>query len=208
MIPNRVLVNLSGGIDSAYCLYLALKAGADVLVHHINLVNSESRPGRAELEMIAYDRVMRWLERQRLPGRMTCSNSGTDFGTVRIIKDLHVWSFWTGAILTDRRHRDRGVIVSSHLDSPFMHDQVRDGRRRDLVRSICGFEPQWVYPIGKMLKADVVRACPEGLLRQCWWCRRPTSGHRPCHRCLTCRQVNSEVEKRGVDPDTYFHVAA
>src|SRR5690606_23675578 len=66
--PKRVLVNLSGGIDSSYCLYLAMQAGCDVLVHHIRLVNRE---GRAPYEKEAVQRVMEWIRSQGLPGRIT-----------------------------------------------------------------------------------------------------------------------------------------
>jgi len=189
--PKRVLVNLSGGIDSAYCLYLALQAGCDVLAHHIVLKNHE---GRQDVERRATYDILAWMESQRLPGRITYVESGFDYGSLGyVVRDLNVWSFLTGVILANPRHRDRAVVISSHLDSPFMTDPVRDQRRRDLVRAVCTVEPEWVYPIGHMTKAQVVQVCPPDLLQLCWWCRRPENG-RPCHRCHTCQQVDAALE--------------
>lgn len=185
---GRVLVNLSGGIDSAYSLYLMLKEGRSCLVHHISLRNWE---GRAGAEAHATEQVLGWLTAEGLTN-WEYVQTGFNYGDLRyIVLDLHVWSFFTGVILANPKNADVGeVVVSSHLDSPFMSDPDRERRRREQVRLVAGREPEWLFPIGQMTKAEVVRACPPGLLKRTWWCRRPRSG-RPCHKCHTCEQVDS-----------------
>src|SRR5690606_12086583 len=103
--PTRVIVNLSGGVDSAYGLYLCLEAGCDVLVHHIRLKNHE---GRQDVDQRATRDILDWLRAQKLPGRMTYVESGFDYGSLRyVVRDIWIWTLFTGIILSDPQHRDR-----------------------------------------------------------------------------------------------------
>lgn len=180
-----VLVNLSGGVDSAWCMWQALRAGQDVLAHHIRLHNHE---GRQKYEAHAVRRICDWYGRQRLPGRWKLVQTTVDYGDVRrIVRDWAVWGWWTGVLLTDPKHAHRTVVVSSYrMSDP---DDPEEQRRRQIVKAVAGFEPDWSTPLAGMTKQDVVRSMPPGLLDCCWWCRRPTVTGKPCGRCRTCRQM-------------------
>lgn len=196
--PKRVLVNLSGGVDSAYGLYLCLKAGCDALVHHIRLRNHE---GRQDVEQEAVQNILEWLKQQHLPGKMTYVESGFDYGSIRyIVRDIWVWTLFTGILLSDPRHRDRAVALTSvHADSPNGpdSDSPKERRRRAILESVCGFNPPVFYPIAHLSKADAARECPLELLKRCWWCRRPQNG-KACRRCHTCRRLEPALIERGL----------
>lgn len=187
--PSHVLLNLSGGIDSTYCLWRALEAGQDVLVHHIEMRNHE---GRLDYEKRAIRRVFAWIDAQRFPGRYQVLRSGFDYGNLRyIVRDLYVWSFLTGVILSNPSHKQRAVIVSSyHLSDPKHPEEVR---RRAVVREVAGFEPAWITPLAGRAKADVVREMPRELVDACWWCRRPRRNGDLCGSCRTCRQMGKAL---------------
>ena len=190
-----VLVNLSGGIDSAYCMQLMLEQGHNVLAHHIRLKNWE---GRQQLEYKATQDIIKHFRKEGYAKQIKYHETGFDYGTLRYIAyDIHIWTFFTGIILTNPSLKKsiEGVVISSHQDSPFMRDTERDSRRRELIKSmLSGWEPKWLYPIGHLLKKDVVRACPKDLLDLCWWCRRPYR-NKPCGRCHTCRQVKGALKE-------------
>lgn len=196
--PKRVLVNLSGGVDSAYGLYLCLRAGCDVLVHHIRLANHE---GRQDVEQRAVRDILEWLRQQDLPGRMTYVESAFDYGTLRyIVKDIWIWTLYTGIILTDPEHRDRAVALTSvHADSPNGpdSDSSKERRRKAILEAVCGFQPEVFYPIAHLSKVDAARECPLELLKRCWWCRTPRNG-KPCLRCITCKRLEPALIERGL----------
>lgn len=201
--PKRVIVNLSGGVDSAYGLYLCLKAGCDVLVHHIRLANHE---GRQDVEQKATQDILAWLREQNLPGEMTYVESSFDYGDLEwIVLDIWVWTLYTGIILSNPKHRDRAVALTSvHADSPNgpNSNSPKEQRRVAILKSVCGFNPPVFYPIAHLTKADAARACPIELLKRCWWCRYPKNGQtcrtwrpRVCH---TCKRLEAVLMERGL----------
>lgn len=201
--PRRVLVNFSGGVDSAYGLYLCLKAGCDVLAHHIRLSNHE---GRQDVEQEACQQILSWLKSQRLPGKLTYVETAFDYGDLEwIVLDIWVWSLYTGIILSNPKHRDRHVALTSvHLDSPNgpNSNSLKEKRRIAIVTSTCGFNPPVFYPIAHLTKADAARACPLELLKLCWWCRYPRNG-KTCRTwrptvCHTCKRLEPVLLERGL----------
>lgn len=191
----RILLNLSGGIDSAYCMYDALRRGERLLVHHIRLTNHE---GRQQLEHRAVKKIRAYIDAQKLPGSYTYLESGYDHGSLGWIpKDAAIWSFMTGVVLANPKHHDiTEVIVPRHVDA-FGHesDPAAGARRSDayiraFVKAVARRDVTILTPIGHLRKAAVMRACPPELLRLCWWCRTPRAGGRACHRCITCKVVD------------------
>ena len=194
---ERMLINLSGGIDSVYCLHLMLEQGHKVLAHHIRLRNRE---GREQVEYKATQRVLQHFRSKGYSRQIKYHETGFDYGTINYVAyDLYIWSFMTAILLTDPNTRasTRAVVISSHLDSPFMLNPEREARRRALVRSVLGdWEPEWVFPIGDMTKKQIVQAIPNDLLNLCWWCRYPRR-NKPCGRCKTCKQVTEALREKG-----------
>ena len=191
--PGRVLVNLSGGIDSAYCLYEALSAGRDVLVHHIRLKNHE---GRRPYEYAAVLAIRLWLRQHGLT-RYTYVESSFDYGTLRyVVRDAKLWSFLSAVILLNPKHADvNEVIIPSHLDSPIMQNKALQDEISGIIRAtIAGARevPLISYPIGKKLKKEVVASMPKDLLAKCWWCRKPVGG-KPCKVCHSCKRYAKAI---------------
>lgn len=189
---ETLLVNLSGGIDSTYCLYQALRDGYKVLAHHIELKNNQNRH---IMERAAVTRVKRLIKQDGYSFRLL--KSGFDLGTIpHRPSDLWVWSFFTGVILAAPGFQHiNWVAISSHLDSPFMMDEERDKRRKEIVFNTANREVNFYYPIGQMLKKEVVAKIPTRYLNASWYCRVPQRD-RPCRRCETCHQVQEGLEYR------------
>jgi len=185
-----LIINLSGGIDSAYCLYWALQEGYRPLVHRTRLTNHE---GRQDVEDAAVERILDWMTTH---GDFTFVRSEFDYGTLHnIVKDFEVVSFWTGVMLRNPGH-DMPVLLSVHEDSPSSREDGWEHTQRKAIFSAMGVAPEFVWPIQKITKAEVIRRCPTELFELTWWCRRPQDGKR-CNRCLTCRQVKAGLATKG-----------
>ena len=196
---SRKLLNFSGGIDSTYCLYQALKEGEHLLVHHIHLINYEKR---APLERVAVTKTRAWLATQRLPGKYKYIESTFDFGSLgHRVLDVNVWAFFTGVILAGKQNQDiDGVIVPRHAEA-FIHepDPIAAAARSDnflrvFMNTIAHKEVPILLPIVNMMKEDIIKAMPRELLDKCWWCRRPVR-NKPCHKCITCVQVDPVLRR-------------
>src|SRR5690606_4019228 len=192
MTPDTLLL-LSGGIDSAYCMWRALLEGRTLLVHHVHLTNRE---GRVAYEAQAVQRILDWMRGKGLD-RVVYSDSAFDYGTVRhIVRDHGIWALWIGILLSDPKHRQiRHVIRPDHYDSardgPDGAEMQRAHRRyRNISFEVCERELVFEHPIQHMMKAEVVQAMPPDLLELCWYCRWPTRDGKPCHRCYTCKLVD------------------
>lgn len=194
--PDTLLL-LSGGIDSAYCMWKLLSEGRSLRVHHVHLTNHE---GRVTHEAEATERVLAWMRGQGLT-RFSYSTSSFNYGTLGfIVKDSYLWAFHIGVIMANPRNRAiTKVIVPRHYDAfptgptgpgPERTDRVW----REIPRQVCGRVPELEYPIVDMMKADIVRAIPPDLLECCWWCRTPKNG-KPCHTCYTCKLVDPALPK-------------
>jgi 7-cyano-7-deazaguanine synthase in queuosine biosynthesis len=193
----NTLLNLSGGLDSAYCLYQAMQAGEHLLVHHIRLKNHE---GRQQLEHQAVRRIRAWIDQQNLPGAYTYIESGYESGTIGWIpQDVAIWAFQTGVIMSGPRyaHID-SLIVPRHQDA-FVHMKdpaagmaASDRFIQSFVSLLAKREVKILTPIGHLRKAEIIAAMPAELRRRCWWCRTPKR-NAPCHKCATCKSVDAAL---------------
>lgn len=203
MAPRKLL-NFSGGLDSAYCLYDYLKRGENLVVHHIDLIN---RQNRHTVEKIAVKNVLNWINRQGFPGKYQYIQSRFDFGTLgHRVLDANIWAFMSGVILAGNKYKDIDtLIVPRHADA-FIHiredfseqygDQRSDYLIKVLTKTIARREGKVELPIIHMRKKEVIAAMPKELVKLCWWCRTPNRG-RACHRCFTCVQVDPIMKELG-----------
>lgn len=188
--PDTLLL-LSGGIDSAYCLWRRVKAGLPTRVHHVSL---RDKCGRHPFEDAAAHNIVKYLEANGGRGLIHYTESVTDFGGLRYVpRNHHLWAYWTGAILSFEPHLKR-VVKATHVDA-FRHGPntpavANVNRTYDAgIKAVAGRVPVWVYPMAHMLKAEVIQAMPPELLELCWFCRVPADGGVPCGTCYTCTLV-------------------
>lgn len=197
----RTLLMFSGGIDSAYCLYLALRDGENVQAHHIRLVNAD---GRADAEGRAVERVREWLAAQGLPGRAHYTESVFDYGSIGALPEeperrwLHAdtwaWLLTAGLILADpAAKRLTRLIMPIHKGGGFLRVPHRWRAQKAMVRAVARREIGYLWPLRELTKAEIVRACPPELRELCWHCRQPTPEGAPCHECQACVWVDEAL---------------
>lgn len=167
-------------------------------VHHVHLKNRE---GRLDYEAEAVQRILNWMRSHGFTN-FTYSESAFDYGTVHyLVRDHCIWALWIGILLANPSLRHiRHVIRPNHYDSapagPDSAEMRRAHRRyRNISYEVCERELVFEHPIQHMWKAEVIWAMPPDLLRLCWYCRRPTSDGQPCHRCYTCRLVDTALRE-------------
>lgn len=188
--PDTLLL-LSGGIDSAYCLWQRVKAGQSTRVHHVSL---RDKCGRHPFEDAAVRNILAWLGSHGGKGLIHYTESVTDFGGLRYVpRNHHLWAYWTGVILSFEPHLLK-VVKATHVDAfrngPDTEAVAKVNRTYDAgIRAVAGRVPVWDRPMAHLLKAEVVAAMPSDLLKLCWFCRVPAVGGRPCGTCYTCSLV-------------------
>lgn len=186
MASGQVLVNFSGGVDSVYAAYTALKNGEKVLLHHCVLKSKNSRhmqEKRAARECIDFFN-------QRNLKNFTYIESGFDYGSLgHMVYDVELIGFITGTILRGPAHKKISrVIVSVNADDPTGRDinAPRRVRANAISEQVAGRKISWEYPFIHMTKEEVMRNMPPELLRRTWWCRRPGRNNMPCGKCSAC----------------------
>lgn len=194
---SDALLLLSGGIDSALCLYQRAAAGLPTRTHHVVLKDHE---GRQDVEAKATRDVLDYMQR-KFGTQIRHSESGMDFGRMWIPRNLHAWGYWAGVLLAAPANRHiNELVVPSHIDSnlrkslPMDQYIARVDRiYRSHIETICRRPITISHPLVAMTKADILAAIPKDLLALCWWCRRPQNGQ-VCHKCHTCRQVDRALQ--------------
>lgn len=176
------IIGLSGGIDSTYCLWDALRSGRKVISNHIRLISHE---GRQDVEDTAAAGVVEWLRAQGFV--WTHHTSTFDYGSIRPISlDLVIWGTFAGLLATERRRDRPTVTISAPQGSAII---THGPRLQQIINYAAGRPVTLEWPIATTPKADLIAAMPPELLNLCWWCRRPQDSQ-PCHRCPTCRNVD------------------
>jgi 7-cyano-7-deazaguanine synthase in queuosine biosynthesis len=194
-IPASTILQLSGGIDSAYVLWDWLKSNPDkyCLVHHIVLINRENRH---EKEIEAVDKILRWLDSIGLNNYFFIQNT-FDYGNMtELIYDVEVCGFLAGVLLRANRWNNIDNILLTQYD----RNTPREMSRRQILRSTVGRDINFVYKLTSMTKQQVIEAMPEELFELCWYCRTPHN-NRKCGNCMTCRAV--ERARNGTIDDAY-----
>lgn len=191
-MPDTLLL-LSGGIDSAFCLWKHLTEGGTIHIHHVHLKNHE---GRLKYEAEAVKRILKWMTKQGLT-QYTYTESTFDYGTLRfIVKDHNIWALTAGIILADPQNRSINKMIRPlHWDSFAKGAEsapaIRSERAyRNIIQQVSGRnDVELLYPIRQRMKAEIIREMPRDLLELCWYCRTPKAG-KPCHKCYTCKLVD------------------
>lgn len=199
MQPLRTLLNLSGGIDSLYCLWDYARRREPLLIHFCELINWT---GRHKHEVQAVQKIIEWIDRHE-PFRYKLLQTRYDYGNTRIVQDKEVIGFITGTIIRDPRiaaHLQNIIISSNRQDISRTPYYVRtEADRLRLIEGVGRKRLKYIYPIGSKTKAKLIRELPPDLLRLAWFCRTPNQG-RPCKKCQTCTKVLPVFQELNIEP--------
>jgi hypothetical protein len=183
-IKPKAIIQLSGGLDSAYCLYDWLKNNPTehIIVHHINLINHE---GRAKVEQDATYSILKWLDKNGLDNYFYLEST-FDYGSIGyIIKDVEICGFHIGIILRNKKW-DSVQDVILPIYEPEM--AIRQKRAVKLIELVSNKKLNLIYPIKNTTKKETIGKMPQELYELCWFCRKPEN-NKPCGKCNTCKSV-------------------
>lgn len=185
---------LSGGIDSAYCLYKHLKDDKEIRLHHVNL---SDREGRRKMEAKAVKAILGYFKHKN--HLITYTESSVDFGTLRYTPfNYYLWAYWAGAIFKSNSNLTK-IIIPRHSDA-FVGSSGSGEQSNEAyintIELISGRRPELLFPMLHLTKAEVIEDTPVELLKLTWYCRRPTPSQQPCKECKTCKQVRPTLLKR------------
>jgi 7-cyano-7-deazaguanine synthase in queuosine biosynthesis len=186
------IIQLSGGIDSAYVLYEWLKNNPNeyCLVHHIKLKNHE---GRISMESKAVKSILKWLTDNGITNYIYLE-SGFDYGNLGfIIKDVEVCGFFLGVIIRN----NKWTKIKEILMPIYKPEAGKRHTRAQNIRKMVGFNKKYIevkFPIKHLEKVDVLKMIPKDLFELCWWCRTPVESN-VCGKCKTCKEVQDALAK-------------
>lgn len=199
----KTLINLSGGLDSTYCLWKYLiENEKPILVHHMIGYSYSSQ--RWEKEKQCVDNILDWLCKQGLI-HFDYIESELDISfSRRRPLDSTVIGFMTGCVLLNKAYPDIDtVIIGTPKDEYIRLGYEELTRRKEISSQITNLVLQskqvdkiihYTYPIKNMYKKQIIEDIPKDLYDLTWSCRKPKDG-KPCLRCHTCKQIfdNEEI---------------
>lgn len=195
-----ILANLSGGIDSVYGVYLLLKQGEEVLIHHCNLAGNK----RVQWETKATIGALEWYMDQGLDNfKYVQSDAVIPYGfdndgwkrRLRMIRDAELVMVMAGSILRAEKSIKTLAYFNNKEDSTTKYPNSRETKARiAALNRTARRKIQIIRPICHLTKADIIERMPEELFELSSWCRFPDSEGEPCHKCHTCRKVDAVME--------------
>lgn len=188
-VNPRVMINFSGGIDSAYAVYDALKSKQSVLIHHCVLKSNTNRWAK-EKKSVKY--ALDYFSNKGL-NNYVYVESGFDYGKISyMIYDVELIGFLTGLVLRNPKYKsvDR-VVVSVNANDPSARDinTPRRVKANALTDILMDRGVSFEYPYINITKEEMIKNLPKDLLEGLWWCRRPRGGQK-CGRCNPCKEIN------------------
>lgn len=187
-------MNYSGGVDSVYAAYRALRNGDKVYLHHCVL---KSKYSRHTQEKRAASACIDYFKSTGLKNFVYLESS-FDYGNLDfLIYDVELIGFITGMILRNPAHKSiERVIVSVNAEDPTGQD-INTPRRvsaNGLAEQVAGRKIEWEYPFIHMTKKEIMEDMPPELLKRTWWCRRPQKNNMPCKACNSCKSTLEVVK--------------
>lgn len=202
----RVLINLSGGVDSTYYLWrwASEKPHEPLLVHHCLLYRS-----RREVEKKATDAVLAYIKDKGFTNFQYVETQFLRDGIPGLVFDLEVIYFLTGLILRQRKSIKTVLMprcleefssarqLQAHLQLPGRTlSNFAGGHRIASAIAISNLlakrRLEYISPYQQVSKAQMIEQMPPELFNLTWYCRKPVNGL-PCGTCFNCERVKTKA---------------
>lgn len=208
------LVNLSGGKDSVYALYLALENGWKPVAHHCYFVTSDKRH---DWELRAVNETCAWLARRghQFPLYRTAFNLNwkerpalNQRNLRRQMPDIYYIAF-TSAVILRQHPTIQRVVVSANADDHALKTYAGRAQRRrayveHAVKTLAKDRTiEWAEPCGHLTTREIIAAMPPDLFALTCYCRQPGPKGQPCWQrkssgwCRTCKLVHAALKELG-----------
>lgn len=190
-ITPRILLMLSGGIDSTGCFYKLVQEKANLHVHHLHLDNPEQR---YRAEAAAVEKILSYMKNF---GEFSYSESYHKYPEFNgnFLWDSDIFSFTAGHICHAISTIQQVAIGMTASDKqPGLNDRILRSAR---VFAAFGTKAKKVYPVETMTKKEVYDLLPEDLRSLTWSCRTPIYQGGDIVRCGRCKACH-ELKKEGI----------
>jgi 7-cyano-7-deazaguanine synthase in queuosine biosynthesis len=178
---------LSGGIDSVAMVYLLLKQGERLYIHHVEIDNEENR---SVVENVAVKNVLAYFDSVGLTNyeysssKLSCPTINNKF-----LYDSDVTNLFAGFIC-NANPKIKSVAMGVNKEDMRNVGSVRIDRANKLLKLFADVEK--LYPIKDYSKKDLYDLLPQELKDTFWSCRTPVYENniaKPCNSCFTCGQM-------------------
>ncbi len=142
----NIILNLSGGVDSVFCLYDYLINHKDkILVHHC-IMNNQNKElsDRANYELNAVKKVLNWLDSKSLNNYCYIESRFDHPVGVAIIQDIEIIGFITGLIV-----KNNGIskcIIPANKHDLEVVPEISSIRRFKIIELVSDKKLQYLYP--------------------------------------------------------------
>jgi len=200
----NTLLNLSGGVDSVYCLWHYLKKGIPLVIHHVYLVHRDHHlvcnEGKANYEQKAVEGVLRWAA-DNYDTPFTYVETMFDYGPQipAGITDVEVVAFMSSVIMRNTSYGIQNLVISANAeDNTVGQTCPRHTRRMDMLRILVPRPINLLWPIKNKTKVQLLEEMPPDLVDLCWFCHRPDEEGKRCRRCEPCRKMNEHERNKSI----------
>lgn len=189
---KRVAIFFSGGIDSTYLVYNALREGHEVYLVYANGTQS---PIKTAAEKQARIRIREALEKMKLPGKIILDAHIDVADTLRAPPDSWAQPFYWFMSATQVLHRQWvdevqvGVIWGDEQWGVAGFMEIAWTNLMSAIYPGRSDRPKLIYPIAYMSKYQLRKDLPEKLLKLTWYCEMPRffrNKPKACGECLPC----------------------
>jgi len=196
---TKILLMLSGGVDSTYLLYHYLRdTEHPVHAHHISMRYPHQQ--RWRVEDPACEKIVDWCRENLREFEYSTSRFDLDFHRIGWDSDLQLLVASKVALNLGPHpiHVALGWCMDD-LERARVRERREAGVTQEIWRTLCrstdrlNLSPRLFFPLieSGLTKADIHGLMPGELGRLTWSCRSPgfeDGGPRPCGACHACRR--------------------
>ena len=193
---ERLYLQMSGGLDSAYLAWRLLKDGYRLLVWHCSF---QTEQHRWVYEDAAYANILQWLDEKYYDGIEELPQGLYSAGGAIKGWRLDYTFLWpeAGWHLRNQDHKRkkiterqdiRYIVIPDHAESMSVETPALRLAYETMNKN-AGRRIGRLHPMSKYDRTAILGDMPPELIEMSWWCRKPDNG-KPCHTCNTCRVVD------------------